>query len=482
MAYEGYVDTASPTEIHGWVYDSAAPDDPVEVEIMRDGEQVATLLADKFRRDLAANNKGNGKHAFGFALVGDRKSASALTARVAKRKWELPSSKPAVKPPFPIRFDRHLAHTLEFGLPRVECAFSEAAPASDELQIVERVISAYHRALEDNPQPDGNKRDLWNEVGSAHHKEIIELLQQRNVAGTAEYLRNAPARGITYGITQGDEATRHLRTNDEVRRLVGTLHMDALASLAEFLGLLDLENPEQGPRWGENLHVEPQSLVESISAAVGFPIVGPPVMNLSFGIKSGDSVLTWRDAAALYAAQRLKAIAAERGIATPVICEIGGGLGGTAYYAHRMGAKQYTIVDLPLIGVLQGYFLLRCLPGADIQLYGEEEKSPAIRLVPTYMFHDPRWKYDLLFNQDSIPEMHLDYSTDYLRQARNNVGLGFLSINQEAQAFQTGQVRQTVVRDIVRQVGGYKQVYRFRHWLRAGYAEELYELNGHAKE
>jgi len=33
-----------------------------------------------------------------------------------------------------------------------------------------------------------------------------------------------------------------------------------------------------------------------------------------------------------------------------------------------------------------------------------------------------------------------------------------------------------VVRDLVSAVGGYEREYRFRHWLRPGYVEELYRV------
>jgi hypothetical protein len=307
--------------------------------------------------------------------------------------------------------------------------------------------------------------------------EILALLRRRDVEGTAAYLRNAPAKGLTFGIIQGEEVTRRIRTEEAAHRLTGTLHLDNLASLAEYLGILDLDSPEQGTRWTQNLHSDPPALISRISEKVGIPVVYTPVMNWSFGIKTKDGVFSGRDIAALYAALRLKSVAENFQIRSPRICEIGGGLGGTALYAHRLGLDTYTIIDLPVIGVLQAYFLLRALPNVTIQLYGEPLNShPAIRLLPTYAIADPQSEYDILFNQDSMPEMHSEYSLGYLRQARKHVRRAFLSINQEARGPQYAANVQTVVRDLVQQVGGYRPVYRFRHWLRAGYAEELYEL------
>ena len=52
----------------------------------------------------------------------------------------------------------------------------------------------------------------------------------------------------------------------------------------------------------------------------------------------------------------------------------------------------------------------------------------------------------------------------------------FLSINQEAQARNTGDQVQSVVSDLVTRNGGFNRSYRFPHWMRAGYVEELYRI------
>ena len=51
-----------------------------------------------------------------------------------------------------------------------------------------------------------------------------------------------------------------------------------------------------------------------------------------------------------------------------------------------------------------------------------------------------------------------------------------LSMNQEGENPQTPNSRQTVLADLVDVVSGYHRIYRSRHWLRAGYVEELYKV------
>jgi len=64
MAFEGYIDRASATELSGWIFDNSAPEDPLELEVL-DGESVvARITASGFRADLAAAGKGNGQACF----------------------------------------------------------------------------------------------------------------------------------------------------------------------------------------------------------------------------------------------------------------------------------------------------------------------------------------------------------------------------------------------------------------------------------
>jgi hypothetical protein len=474
MAYEGFVEFTSPTEIRGWIFDNSHPNQPLTLEIFADHRLVASISADQFRSDLAAAAKGNGAHAFYFKL-NSHPGSTPLTARVAGKRWflQLLNGGSGVSS----RAEWSLAHSLDYGLPQVETGFSAAYGFADEIAVVERLVEAYHRALQDDPERQNSKADLWTEVSRACHQEILELLRRRDVRGVANYLSDAHARGITFGISQGDATTATLRNDLNARRFVATQYADYLASLAEFLGILDIESPEQHGQWSENLHADVQTLINKISSAIGCPIVPPESIGSHFGLKTSTGILAGRDLLALYAALRLMQIGRNEQIQFPSICEIGGGFGGVAYYATKLRVRQYTIIDLPLISVLQGYFLLRSLPGARIQLYGESPTEPAaIRLLPTYRFAMESTQYDLLLNQDSMPEMHREYSVNYLRHARTCVKHGFLSINQEARAHQNSSNLQTVVRELAKEAGGYHLQYRFRHWLRAGYAEEFYRL------
>jgi membrane protein involved in D-alanine export len=67
-SYEGTLDSIDADAIQGWVWDQDQPDVPLRVDIY-DGEKVVvTVVADKFRDDLYAANKGNGRHGFSLPL------------------------------------------------------------------------------------------------------------------------------------------------------------------------------------------------------------------------------------------------------------------------------------------------------------------------------------------------------------------------------------------------------------------------------
>jgi hypothetical protein len=479
MAYEGYVDIVNDREIVGWVYDDANENQPLTVEIFAGGRIVAKIRADEFRADLKAAGKGNGQHAFRYALGGGSPEG-ALSARLPGKRWSLQPTQNATGRPPPLQQDprRKFLHTLEFGYPEMKTAFTVATSSPGELTVVGRVIDAFHRAVKDDPDDRSKKSDMWSDIRSSQHREVLDLVKRRDSAALADYLRDAHAKGLTVGITQGVEMTSALRANPDARRAVGTEYADNLVSLAEFLGILDVESPDQRGHRGENLHADPQALVDGIASKAGFPIETPPVVGSYFGLETRGGVLSGRDICSLYAAIRLREIAADIGVSSPRVCEIGGGLGGVAYYCGRMGI-DFTIIDLPLVGLLQGYFLLRSLPGFDIQLYGEPESAmTAIRLMPTFCFHASGREYDILLNQDSFPEMNQAYSLGYLKEAGGNVRHAFYSINQEARAIQSGTARQTVVRELVERAGGFRRSSRFRHWLRAGYMEEVFRKSG----
>jgi hypothetical protein len=472
MAYEGYVDFSSTNQIRGWIFENGSPNTPLLVEILNGPNVIAKMMADQFRQDLLESDKGNGRHAFSF--VSEKTFACPLTARIAGKRWKIPCGG-NVKESWKVL--GILAHSLNFGRPEVEYRMSMTVATPREQAIVARLMQAYHRAKRADPMRRSRKADVWSTLSAVCHQDIVKLLDKEDAIGVANYLRDAHAKGLTFGLTQGEHTTKLLRARPDACAFETLRFTDNLVSLAEFVGVLDVESPEQMGQWAENLHADPQELIARIEKHIGIPVVPPQVMGSLLGIRTRSGVLSGRDLLSLYAALRLKEISADLALDHPSICEIGAGLGGAAFYAIGLGLTRYTLIDLPLINVLQGYYLLSALPETSVCLYGEpSQANETVHVLPPWSFSQPGVKYDLLFNQGSFPEMHEDYAIGYLQQARKNVMRAFFSINQEARAPQNGAVRQTVVRELVRKVGGYERANRFRHWLHAGYVEELFRI------
>ena len=477
MAYEGYLNAPATAElITGWVFDDARPNHPLTVEIVSDGRVVATVLADGYRPDLEAANKGDGRHAFAFHRVPTQPSG-VLSARVVGRTWFIPNAGPQPLEVSP-RFLRSLSHSLEFGWPAAAGGFTAPGDAKRAQPLAERLLVAFRKAADDDPAAaERPENDVWSHLRDSCHGDLVELIRRGDVAGLARYLCDAHAHGITHGITQGHVVTPLLRSRPEIQRVERARYCDYLASLAECLGVLDVEAPEQHGRWAENIHEPPDRLLRLIADHLGVPVGPPQVVGSLFGLKTEVGIVSARDLLAIYAATRLKALADNLELDRATVCEIGTGLGGTAYYCHRLGLGRYTAIDLPIMNLLQGFYLIRALPKANVRLYGEPGLAEAdIAILPTWAFGTPGSAADLLFNSDSFPEMHRRYSVDYLRRAPTVIRRGLLSINQESRGPQHGSEPQPSVRDLVVEAGGYRQGTRTRNWLRPDYVDEYFGI------
>lgn len=361
-------------------------------------------------------------------------------------------------------------HAYPYGLLYSPVQFPEAEPVSDaDVALAERLLRAYRRAVQDEERAIHRaKDDVWNVIENAYHPEFIGILREGDPRKLAEKLAVAFLDPISHGLGPGPMVRDVCRT-EEGNAGIATLCLDRLISLAEAMGLLTVENPDQG-KWGENVYEPPDEVAAKIEQALGIPICPPPACSY-FGMPVNGKLLFAKSCEHIYSAWRLWELG---GGAAGSICEIGGGYGGVAYYMVRMGLQRYTIFDLPRINVLQGYYLVKTLPETAVSLYGEPEAG--IRVLPYWeSAKEPAGRFTAALNQDSFPEIAAVIVLDYLRDLRRSVAGPLLSINQESQAPSTcPEHLQNLVPDLVRQAGGYHRTGRFPYWLRKGYVEEVY--------
>jgi hypothetical protein len=92
--YEGRLEYAGCDVISGWAWNALAPNGPIGVRILNDGNPLMTLTADRPRPDLKAAGKGDGAHAFVAdlpAILKDGRSHS-IAAKTGNSEFELPNS------------------------------------------------------------------------------------------------------------------------------------------------------------------------------------------------------------------------------------------------------------------------------------------------------------------------------------------------------------------------------------------------------
>jgi hypothetical protein len=79
----GHVERLCDGELEGWVMDRANPDTPIELEVLVDGEIVATALANRYRPDLDRAGLADGRCAFSLTMPASAQHLSQVSVRRA---------------------------------------------------------------------------------------------------------------------------------------------------------------------------------------------------------------------------------------------------------------------------------------------------------------------------------------------------------------------------------------------------------------
>jgi hypothetical protein len=341
----------------------------------------------------------------------------------------------------------------------------------DDVRIARRLMEAFHAACELEREAHGLPRQMegvWEKIRTDRHPEAYEILDSRDAGRLADYLANGFRQVLSYGFVLGPEIFEPLTKGGTEAWPHLLLIKDRLVRLAIAIGILPLENPEQG-QYGLNMHLDFKELVSRIEREIGISISRSKAMG-NFGIAIGDGIIDSKVSEDVYSAYRLRQLMKPHNWAA----EIGAGSGGGAFMNDRMGCRT-VIFDLPIINVIQGYFLIKNLGDAAVSLAGEKPDiyKSRVRVLPWPMFFDREVEFGFVFNRDSMAEFQRDVAERYLTEivARR---VDFLSINQEVENLSGDRdVRQLNVGQLARRAGLQREL-RFPHWLRQGYVEELF--------
>jgi hypothetical protein len=380
-----------------------------------------------------------------------------------------------------LRMAAWVIHRPEWLITQSKPRPSELAPrytpdAAFDEAVSKRIIASYRETRVDGT-PDAarlTEGSMWGEFLQVNYATLRNHVIGSDSAALAKYLstifRTETVNGYTYGTTFDLFPHRwwYLPVAIEL----------SVVTLAESVGILRAECPEQGEIAYWRSHFSEEKLIEALESMFGVRLEAPRIGDAR-GIEFGGRFLTRETCSHLYTAHRMRqAINAHVGPQGDLdIVEIGGGYGGLCYWLNQIlpgRIHRYVIVDLPEVNVVQAYFL-SALSSCKLVLCGEArpQDRPTIELLPHWRLRELDLRPNVLINQDSMPEMPVAEVERYLSWASENLDGLFLSFNQEAYSPWAG-VPQVHVPTVVSRYPWFRRLARNTSWDRRGYVEEVY--------
>lgn len=328
---------------------------------------------------------------------------------------------------------------------------TDGANDPPDLALVRRIAAAYATNVANF---GGYGDSMWDEINRLA-RPMHDLLSGDGIAELAFALDNPRTTNLFLGFDNPVAAPwgfiddgRNLLSNEIGPDMVERIYR-AVRRLAEATGAAQVANPET--LTGGALSVE--DYFSAIEDRLGIDLDFPNFYPREKGIRSRRGIVSYRPLQAIYQAYRLKSLGARK------VMEIGAGLGRTAYYAHRMGIRDYTIVDIPMSNVAQTHFLSRALGADQVSITGEDRR--AIRVAGPSFVEGCEERFDVVLNVDSLSEMDPAVAAAYVAFARKAAST-LVSINRE-------WAEQPRIADLVKDA----PVLRMPYWMRDGYVEEI---------
>lgn len=370
------------------------------------------------------------------------------------------------------RASRWFAHQLTGSTLPEGFGFKVDRPGPDQPAIVARLIEYYHRLKAEFAALHLSvNHDMWAAI-TAQTQDVQAALERRDADTVSAALLHVCGGPLAVGFMNYKHYT-DLIANPRARSYEARHFVDKLLSLSEALGCQPVQCPEQG-QWGYPA-LDLPALLRAVRERLPMPIEPPAAGGGTFGLETEYGLLCLKDITAMYTACRALAVLGSGSRRS--VAEIGGGTGTLAYYLARSGIEEISVYDLPMVSLVQGYYAMRSLGPDAVLLHGEADRPAQVRLLPYWQVEAaPDRHFSLFINQDSLPEIEAGAAARYIDLVKAKCSGHFLSLNQEGRAPNAGGVPQSVVYDLVQRSGGYERVYRFPHWMRTGYVEELYRV------
>lgn len=346
-----------------------------------------------------------------------------------------------------------LTHVLKEIL-TTEAVYRPVQSSPMDVGIAKRVLKALEKAEQDEPRVITG--DIWDRV-RREHDDFYSI--SNDPVKVAAYLNDFNRKNIAQGISCSPLSSyEDLTKNPTLRREWAALIQDDLICLAEAVGAVPY-NLE-----GESIHMDTNVLLKRVEEKMGMRIVPSGIEGGLYTLEIGGRYFSNREFYSVYYGWRTHMLGGNK------IAEIGAGMGKAAWYALQLGVKDYSIFDLPLVNLLQAWFLIKS--GVEVVLYGEQGEG--VKILPYWEY--AKDSYDLTLNTNSFSEMDASIVTGYLETAKKNSKY-LLSINQEGE-LPYGDGRKHVVVARIADKVGLKRLYRFPSWFPARdyLVEELYTV------
>jgi len=290
----------------------------------------------------------------------------------------------------------------------------------------------------------------------AIHEAIME--------GKAAAILDRPAdTDLFYGFdNMFKDFTEQVRNSPDSRTGLANHFHDLLVTTAEAVGAQRVWNIHGGamfPNKEKPASDDIEKILDAISEKIGIDVDFPNPFPDEFGLKTSRGIASDRSIQAIYQAWRIKQLSHQYGSR---VLEIGAGMGRIAYYAHKLGVRDYTIIDLPMTNVSQANFPGRVLSPKHIRLYGETPVAGTIRIVPITEINN-FGDFDVIANTDSLTEMGHETALAYANYFVERAAV-LWSVNHEANEDTVSNLEPL----------RHRLVGRFPYWLRSGYVEEIF--------
>jgi autotransporter passenger strand-loop-strand repeat protein len=155
----GALDLATRDRIAGWAQDEAQPTEPVLLQILDNGVQIAELLANRFRADLAHHGIDSGRHGFDLIIPGGLSPLKrhVISARRATDGAPLAGA--------PIVIDA--ATSFDGALEQAVASAVTAVDAADEQErVLSFMVAQTERLLQQHADAEGQRygRQAWHQL------------------------------------------------------------------------------------------------------------------------------------------------------------------------------------------------------------------------------------------------------------------------------------------------------------------------------